>query len=232
MVGCVYDGRKGRIVVSIHKTYAVFGLGRYGRAVAKELTENGAEVLAVDSDEDIVNSLAAEIPLCKCADVTDAEVIRQLGISNIDVVIVSMGTNLEASVMAIMLCKEAGVKMVIAKCANEVHRKILSKVGADKVVFPESDSGTRMAKNLLSSGFIDIIELSQNVSMVELDVRPEWEGKTLIELNLRKKYSINVVAVCRNKDVRIDIDPEMPLDKSMRLIVIADIRKLSKLSQL
>lgn len=217
--------------MSIHKTYAVFGLGRYGRAVAKELTENGAEVLAVDSDENIVNSLAAEIPLCKCADVTDAEVIRQLGIANVDVVIVSMGTNLEASVMAIMLCKEAGVKMVIAKCANEVHHRILSKVGADKVVFPESDSGTRLAKNLLSSGFIDIIELSKNVSMVELDVRPEWEGKTLIELNLRKKYSINVVAVCRDKDVRIDIDPEMPLDKAMRLIVIADIRKLSKLSQ-
>ncbi len=209
--------------MGMNQSYAVFGLGRYGRAVAKELAESGAEVLAVDLDEDIVNAASVEIPYCKCADITEAEVIKRLGIANIDVVIIAMATNLEASVLAAMLCKEIGVKTVIAKCSSEMHRKILSKVGADRVVFPENESGIRLAKNLLSSG-------SNDVSMVELSVKPEWEGKTLIELNLRKKYSINVVAIIEDKSVRIDIDPEKPLLHSMRLIVIADRTKLTRLA--
>lgn len=215
--------------MSIHQTYAVFGLGRYGRAVAKELVKSGAEVLAVDICEATVNSAIAELPLCKCADITDPEVINQLGIANIDVVIIAMAGNLEASVLATTLCKEVGVKTVIAKCSSEMHQKILSRVGADRVVFPENESGIRLAKNLLSSGFVDIIELSKNVSMIELEVRDEWVGKNLLELNLRRKYSINIVAIVKDKEANINIDPEMPLEKSMRLIVIANTLKLAKL---
>ena len=215
--------------MSINKTYAVFGLGRYGLAAAKELSNSGAEVLAVDSDEAVINSAALEIPFCKCADVTDLEVIKQLGIANVDVVIIAMANNLEASVMAVMLCKELGVKTVIAKCANETHRKILSKVGADKVVFPEHESGTRVAKNLLSSGFVDVIELSEDVSLIELDVKDEWIGKTLVELNLRKKYSINVIAIKQGVNLQTDIDPTAKLDESMKLVVIINTSKLGKL---
>ena len=137
--------------MKLKQTYAVFGLGRYGKAVAKELVKSGAEVLAVDRNEIVVNAAAAELPYCKCADVTDPEVIRQLGIASIDVVIISMASNLEACVLVTMLCKEIGVKTVIAKCSSEMNCKILSKVGADRVVFPERDSGVRLAKNLLSS---------------------------------------------------------------------------------
>lgn len=215
--------------MSINKSYAVFGLGRYGRAVASELVRNGAEVLAVDSRESVVNNAIEDIPICKCADVTDASVIKQLGISNFDVVIIAMASCLEASVMAATLCKEAGVEIVIAKCSSEMHRKVLLRVGADKVVLPESESGTRLAKNLLSSGFVDVIELSKNVSMVELEVLPSWEGKSLIELNLRRKYSINVVAIKQGDDVNVSIDPTKPLDRSMTLIVIADTSKLDKI---
>ena len=215
--------------MSMKKSYAVFGLGRYGIAVATELADNGAEVIAVDCDERIVNAAAAELPICKCADITDPEVIRQLGISNVDVVIIAMANNLEASVMAVTLCKEIGVKTVIAKCANEMHQKILSRVGADKVVFPENESGIRLAKNLLSSGFVDMVSLAKNVSMVELDVKPEWCGKNLIELNLRKKYSINVVALRRGDMVSVDIDPREPLTDRVKLIVIANAEKLAKL---
>lgn len=215
--------------MSIHQSYAVFGLGRYGRAVAVELVRSGAEVMAVDVDENVVNSVISEIPLCKCADITDAEVIRQLGIANIDVVIIAMASNLEASVLATVLCKELGVKTVITKCANEIHRKILSRVGADRVVFPESESGTRLAKNLLSSGFVDIIELSKDVSMIEMDVRPEWAGKSLMELDLRKKYSVNVVAIQQGGNVSLSIDPEKPLQVNMKLIVIANPSKLNRL---
>lgn len=215
--------------MSIKQTYAVFGLGRYGIAVAKELVESGAEVLAVDVDEDIVNEASLVLPYCKKADVTDAEVIKQLGIRNIDVVVIAMASNLEASVMATVLCKEAGVKTVIAKCTNEMSQKVLSKVGADKVVFPESESGIRLAKNLVSAGFVDVIELSKEVSMIELDVRKEWEGKSLLELDLRKKYSINVIAIRIGDEVSIDIDPKQKLDKDMNLIIVADTNKIKKL---
>ena len=211
------------------KTYAVFGLGRYGTAVARELVESGMEVIAVDSEQKIVNDAAAYLPVCKCADVTDAEVISRLGIENIDTVIICMASNLEASVMAVTLCKEAGVKTVIVKCANEMHQKIFLRVGADQVVFPEKESGTRLAKNLLSSGFIDMISLSKDVSMVEIDVKDEWCGKNLIELNLRKKYGFNIVAVKKGENVDVNINPEQILDSETTLIVIANTTKLGKL---
>ena len=211
------------------KTYAVFGLGRYGIAVARELVHNGVEVIAVDMDERIVNAAADELPICKCADITDPEVIRQLGISNVDVVIIAMANNLEASVMAVTLCKEIGVKTVIAKSANEMHQMILNRVGADKVVFPENESGIRLAKNLLSSGFVDMVSLAKNVSMIELDMKADWIGKNLIELNLRKKYSINVVAIRKGQSVSVDIDPHAQLKEDDKLIVIANTEKLSKL---
>ncbi len=211
------------------KTYAVFGLGRYGTAVAKELVDNGTEVIAVDHDQRIVNDAAAYLPVCKCADVTDAEVISRLAIGNIDTVIVCMASNLEASVMTVTLCKEAGVKTVIAKCANEMHQKILLRVGADQVVFPENESGIRLAKNLLSSGFIDMLSLSKDVSIVEIDVRDEWVGKNLIELNLRKKYGFNIAAIKKGGNVSVNINPEQVLDGETTLIVIANTARLGKL---
>lgn len=215
--------------MSINKTYAVLGLGRYGRAVAEELVKSGAEVLAVDIDQNNVNNATQTIPVCKCADITEPEAIKRLGISNIDVVIVAMANNLEASVMAITLCKEAGVETVIVKCGNEMHQKIFSRVGADKVIFPEKESGTRLAKNLLTSGFSEMIELSDDISMVEINIKNEWVGKTLIELSLRKKYSINVVAIRNGDKISTTVDPSLPLEKGMELIVIANTSKLQKL---
>ena len=144
--------------------------------------------------------------------------------------VICTASNFEASVMAVTLCKEAGVKKVIAKCANEMQRKILSRVGADEVVFPEHESGIRLAKNLLSSGFIDMISLSKDVSMVEIEVKPEWAGKNLIQLDLRKKYGINVVAVKQGEEVDVTIDPQQPLEADMTLIVIANTGKLKHLT--
>jgi trk system potassium uptake protein TrkA len=215
--------------MSLNKSYAVFGLGRYGMAVAKELVKNGADVLAVDLDENIVNSAISDIPFCKSADITDPEVVRHLGIANVDVVIVAMANHLEASVMIIMLCKELGVKTVIAKCANEMQAKILLKVGADKVVIPERESGVRLAKNILSSGFVDVMELSDDVSLIELEIKNEWIGKNLIELNLRKKYGVNVIAIKSGDKVNIDLDPSLPLNRDMKLVVIAHTSKLEKI---
>ena len=215
--------------MGINHSYAVLGLGRYGMAVAKELVAQGADIIAVDMDDEIVNMASAEIPYCKCADVTEIEALKQWGIANVDVVIVAMASHLEASVLATMLCKELGVETVIAKVSNDTDCKILCKVGADRVVFPERESGMRLAKNLLSRGFVDIIELSKDVSMLDLDVKEAWIGKSLKELNLRKKHSINVVAMIRNGEVTTNIDPDMPFEKDMHLIVVANPSKLSKL---
>ncbi len=215
--------------MSIHRNYAVFGLGRYGRSVAKELVRSGADVLAVDCNESVVNSLIGEIPLCKCADATDPEVLKALDIGGMDVVVIAMAENLEAAVMVTMLCKEAGVPQVVVKCANEMHCRILSKVGADQVVVPETESGTRLAKNLTSAGFIDMVDLSENISVLHFDVRPEWVGKNLMELNLRQKYGINVVALGQEGKLSTEIDPTLPLQKEMQLIIIADPAKLKKI---
>ena len=215
--------------MSINKSYAVFGLGRYGIAVATELVNNGADVLAVDIDEDIVNSAVADIPFCRCADITDPEVIKQLGISNVDVVVIAMANNLEASVMSVILCKEAGVNMVIAKCADEMQGKILCKVGADKVVYPESESGVRLAKNLLSAGMVDLIDLSEDISVIEIPVREKWVGKTLIELDLRKKYAINIIAIRNGEDILVNIDPNVQLSNEMQLVVIINKTNINKL---
>lgn len=211
------------------KTYAVFGLGRYGTAVAKELVDNGMEVIAIDSNQKIVDDAAMFLPVCRCGDVTDVDVITKLGIRNVDTVIVCMASNLEASVMAVTLCKEVGVPTVIAKCANEMHQKILLRVGADKVIFPEYESGIRLAKNLISSGFVDMVSLSKNVSMVEIEVKPEWVGKSLIELDFRRKYAFNIVAIRQGEDVTVNINPEQPLSGDMILIVIAKTTNLRKL---
>lgn len=215
--------------MSINKSYAVFGLGRYGIAVAKELVNNGADVLAVDIDEDIVNSAVADIPFCRCADITDPEVIKQLGISNVDVVIIAMANNLEASVMSVILCKEAGVNMVIAKCADEMQGKILCKVGADKVVYPENESGVRLAKNLLSAGMVDLIDLSEDISVIEIPVREKWVGKTLVELDLRKKYAINIIAIRNGEDILVNVDPNVQLSNEMQLVVIINKTNINKL---
>lgn len=210
------------------KSYAVFGLGRYGSTVVRELIKNGADVLAVDMNEAIVESAKSDIPICKCADVTSIDVLTQLGVSSIDTVIIAMASHLEESVMATMLCKELGVENVIVKAATDLNKKILVKVGADRVVVPEYESGVRLAKEVLHSGFVDIVDLSNEISMIEIEVRDEWVGKNLIELDLRKKYSFNVVAIKQNGEVLASVDPSMPLSRDMILLVIANVSQIKK----
>lgn len=215
--------------MSIHKSYAVFGLGRYGRAVAKELIDSGAEVITVDCNDKIVENLVREFPICKCADVTDPDVIKQLGISNVDTVVIAIASNFEASIMATMLCKEAGVDQVIVKCSSEMHRDIIKKVGADMIVFPENESGIRLGKSILSSGFIDIADISDDISILELNVNQKWIGKSLKELDLRRKYSINVIAIAKGDKVKIALHPDEIIEENMKMIVIADKKDIDRL---
>ncbi len=211
------------------KSYAVFGLGRYGMSVARELVSNGMDVIAVDIDKKIVNDAAAFLPVCKCADVTDPEVIARLGIGNIDVVVICMANSLDAGVMAIALCKEVGVKKIIAKCGSEIQQKIFLRVGADEVVFPEKESGIHLANMLMSFGFVDMISLSDDVLIVELDVKEEWAGKNLIDLALRQKYGFNVIAIKTGTDVNVTFRPETVLNAGEKLIVVANKAELLKM---
>ena len=213
------------------KSYAVFGLGRYGLAVAEELVRAGADVLAVDRDEAAVAAAADRLPVCKCANATDRDVMAALGVRNVDVAVVAMAGRLEDSILVTMLLKEAGVPFVIAKCAGDLHGEILRRVGADKVVFPERDSGVRLAKNLLSAGFVDMIELSGEAVVVEIAVDPRWEGKTLRELELRRRHGLNVVAIRRGERVDVAVDPEEKLTGALRLVVIASPAALKKLER-
>ena len=152
-----------------------------------------------------------------------------MGISNVDVAVIAIAGQFEASVMATMLCKEAGVGQVIVKCSSEMHRTILEKVGADIVVLPEKESGVRLAKNILSSGFFDIADISEDISIIELKAKSEWIGKSLKELELRKKYSINVIALSKNGNVEIALQPDTVIEENMKMIVIANKKEIYRL---
>jgi trk system potassium uptake protein TrkA len=211
-----------------NKTYAVFGLGRYGLAVARELVANGKEVIAVDMSQAIVNDVAAYLPVCKCADVTDSEVISRLGISSIDTVIICMAGNLEASVMAVTLCKEAGVRTVIAKCANEMQQKILLRVGADQVVFPEKDIAYRIAVRECCDTVFDYISLSGDYGIFEISVPADWVGKTPRELNIRAAYNLTVLAAKQQDKVNPILLPDYVFHADEHLLVMGHIKDVHK----
>ena len=213
------------------KGFAVLGLGRFGTSVATHLAETGAEVLVVDQDESNVHDVADLVTYAVQGDISDPDTLMSLGIGNLDAVIVAIAGNMEASVMATILAKEQGVPYVLAKAQNEMHGKILEKVGADNVIYPEKEMGARIARNLTVGNFIDLFELSSKVSMVEMIVKPEWEGRTLVELDLRGRYGVNVVAVKRGGDLDVSPAPNEALQPEMHLLLTGYNHDLKKLVQ-
>lgn len=211
------------------KTFAVLGLGKFGFSVATALTKAGAEVLAVDGDDELVHNIADQVTHAVRADVCDAEALRALGLSNMDGVVVAITGSLDASVMATIMSKELGVPLILAKAKDEIHSKILEKVGATRVIVPEKESGERMAYHLLAENFLDMIALSDKVSMVELTVKDEWVGKTLRQLNFRQKANANVVAMKQGEEVMVNMDPDKPLSADMVLWVTVNKKDMEKL---
>lgn len=190
------------------KQYAVLGLGRFGEAVAIELSNNGYDVLAVDTNETIIQNISEHVRFAVKADATDEDALKSLGLSNFDVAIIAIGTDIDSSIMATLLAKDLGVEFVIAKAQNNMHEKILKKIGADKVIFPEREMAERIANNLMSGNIVDYLELSHDYSIVELAILDEWIGKNLLELDFRKSYGVNVVALKRNGKIKVNIDPQ------------------------
>ena len=223
-------GNKARNKENEKREFVVFGLGKFGLSVAKALADNGCQVMAVDSEQSKVEEIAEDVTYAICTDVTDAEAIQSLGIRNFDGAIVAIGENLEASVLVTIIAKEMGIPYVLAKAQTDLQAKVLKKVGADKIIFPEKETGIRIAHNLVHGNFFDAIELSNKYSMMDFDVPPEWVGKSLRELNLRATKKINIIGIKRNDEFEITPDPDAPLTANEVLVVIGKNQTLSKLT--
>ncbi|MCX7694981.1 MAG: TrkA family potassium uptake protein [Caloramator sp.] len=202
------------------KQFVVIGLGRFGSSIAKTLYSLGHEVLAIDIDEEVVQDISDHVTHAVQADATDEATLKSLGIRNFDIAVITIGSDVQSSVLVTLLVKELGVKYVIAKAQNELHAKVLYKIGADRVVFPERDMGIRVAHNLCSSNILDYIELSPDYSIMEVTALEEWEDKTLKELNFRTRYGINVMAIKRGNDINISPAAEDVIKKGDILVVI------------
>lgn len=215
-----------------NKEFVVFGLGRFGKSVATTLADSGCEVLVVDDCEEKIQEMADVVTYAVKANVTDVDTMETLGISNFDGAIVAIGENLEASVMVTILAKELGIPYVLAKAQNDLHAKILKKVGADMVVFPEKETGIRIANNLLLGNFFDAVELSSTFSMIEIGALSEWDGHSLRELNLRAKYKVNVIGIKKNGVLDINPDADMSVSKNDVLVMIGKNETLNKLASM
>ncbi len=214
------------------KEYVVFGLGRFGSSVARQLEKNGCKVMAVDSDPDRVTALAEDVTVSMNADISDVNALDELGINNFDGAVIAMGGNLEASILATIWAKEHGVKNVIAKAYNQLQGRILAKVGADKVVYPEREMGVHLANSLVMNSLFDTIELSSEYSIVDMSVVKSWIGKNLIELKLRAKYHIEVIAVKRGGKMVVTPSADVPFLEGDILVVLGKNDTLKRLAAL
>lgn len=213
------------------KQYVVIGCGRFGSSVATTLYLLGHEVMAVDQDEDRVQNISDLVTHAVQVDATDENALKSLGIRNFDVAVVSIGSDIQSSIMATLITKEMGIKYVICKAQNELQAKVLYKIGADRVVFPERDMGVRVAHNLVSANVLDHIELDPNYSIVEIVAPDSWIGKSIKELDLRAKHGINVMAVKQGSNINISPVAEDRLKMGDILVVIGENDELNKIEQ-
>ena len=213
----------------INKQFVIIGLGRFGSSIAKTLYSLGNDVLAIDKLEEIVQEISDEVTHAIQLDATDENALKSLGISNFDVAIVTIGEDIQASIMATLLVKELGVKYIIAKGQNEKHKKVLQKIGANRIILPEKEMGVRIAHNLTSTNILDYIELSPDYIIMEIKVLKEWVGKTLKELRLRSKHGINVMAIKGEEGINISPLAEDIIYSDDIMIVIGLSKDLNRL---
>lgn len=214
------------------KQFIVIGLGRFGQSVAKTLFQMGYDVLVVDEDEDAVQEIADSVTHAVQMDATDEYALRTLGIRNFDIAVVSIGTNIQSSIMVTLNLKEAGIKKVVAKATNDMHAKLLTKIGADRVVLPEMDMGVRVAHNLVSANILDVIELSPDYSIVEITAPNQWYDKEIKAIDARAKYGINIMAIKSQDDINVSPRASDYIRDGDVLVVIGSIEDLSKIESL
>ena len=209
------------------KQYIVIGCGRFGSSVAKKMCQLGNEVMVIDKDEDSIENIAEQVTHTAIVDVTEERDLKSIGLGNFDVVIVAISSDIRSSIMATIMAKEMGVPKIVCKAKDELQAKVLYKIGADKVVFPERDMGIRLAYNLASENILDQINLDPEYSIMEIVTPTNWVGKTIIELNLRAKYDITVLAVKTTSGLKVMPSPNYKMQEKNILIIIGNTDKIS-----
>lgn len=215
----------------MRKEFVVIGLGRFGGSIVRELILQGANVMAIDSSQERVDDFAQIATQAIVADTTDESVIKSLGLWNFEHVIVAIGEDIQSSILTTLILKELGVPQITAKANNDYHEKVLRKIGADFVVHPERDMGIRIANNMLSNNVLDYLELSDEHSIMEIRVSDRIAGRSLVDLDIRAKYDINIVGIKRGEQILISPSPTDPILIGDILLVIgadADINRFMK----
>ncbi len=215
----------------MRKQFIVIGLGRFGQSVAKTLSSLGHDVLALDISENLVQSVVNDVTHAVQADAREEETLKALGVRNFDVAVVGIGNDLEANILITLMLKEMGVKYVVTKAQTALHGKVLKKIGADKIIYPEKDMGVRLAHNLVTSNFMDYIELSPDYSIVEIKAPDEFKNKSLGELNLRAKYGISVMTIKKEDSIIVAPGADSLIEESDTLIIITNNEALAKLTK-
>ncbi|NBD27705.1 potassium channel family protein [Paenibacillus glycinis] len=211
------------------KQYAVIGMGRFGSSVAQELSDLGFEVLAIDVSEQKIQEASNWVTHAVAVDSTDEEALRSLGLRNFDVVVVAIGEDIQASILTTLILKELGVPELIVKAQNELHGKVLNKIGADKVVFPERDMGLRVAHHLISPNILEYIELSNDYSIVEMKAPDFTIGRNLMQLDIRARFKCNVLAIKKGTEMNIAPSAENVIQEDDVLVIVGKTEDLSEL---
>lgn len=209
--------------------FFVAGLGRFGESVAVTLDRMGYDVMAMDKDEDVVQDLSDQLGYVVCADASDEKNLNAIGAGNADVAVVAIG-DLSASLLTTLLLKDMGVKRIVVQALDELHGKMLQKIGADKIVYSEKEMGIRVAHNLTSPGIVDYIEMNNNITVVTIHIPEEWVGKTLIDLDVRRKYHITVVAIRRQTENFINPRPDMVMQAGDMLVILGDTSSIKEIT--
>lgn len=212
------------------KSFLVIGLGRFGTSTAVMLTKLGHEVLAVDKRNDRVNAVKDDILHVVQADTSDERAIEQLGVRNFDCVVICIGDDIRASVLATVLCREMGAKKIIAKAQDDLHALLLKKTGADGVVLPEHDGGVRLARSLSAEGVIDSLDLSDDYCINELLVPADWVGQSLSTLSVRNRFGLSVIALRRDGHLTVNLPPDQPFVKGDTIFALGSNQSFQKLS--
>jgi trk system potassium uptake protein TrkA len=214
-----------------HSGFAVLGLGLFGSALARSLADSGEDVIVMDTKSHLIEDIAGSVTRAVRADATDIEALREAGIAAVRTAIITMGNNLEASVLAVMNLRELGVPYIMAKANNESYAAVLKKLGVDELVSPEAEMGTRVAEKLVNPTMTDLVSLSRNCIITELKAPKLWQGHCLKDLGLRSKYGLNVIGLKDEKTghVNIHVDPEHIFNENDLLVLIGDKKSLNKL---
>lgn len=214
------------------KSYVIIGLGRFGSEIARQLYQLGCDVLVIDNRQELVQQISNEVTQAVVGDARDKEVLRALGVQEFDCAVVAIGDSLADSVLATMNLKELGVPYVVCKAHDETHRQVLRKLGADKVVIPEQEQATRLARSLASPNVLDYIELAQEYGIIEVPAPTTWVGKSLKELNVRAKLGVNIIAVKKTREINVSPAADYTICQNDVMVVLGGMDALSAVQKL